>query len=75
MSAYKEFVKVFLITAVGMFASVFVIEVLYRVMKGLSFEEAMALYQPNYSHVAVACVIAIAVTYGKKKRPAVDGNE
>lgn len=74
MYAYKEFIKVFLLTMIGMFACVFTIEVLYRVMKGLSFEEAMALYQPNYSHVAVAGVIAIAVTYGKK-RPAVDGNE
>lgn len=57
-----------------MFACVFAIEVLYRAMKGLPFEEAMALYQPNYSHVAVASVIAFAVTYGKKK-PATDGNE
>ena len=66
MFTYKEFIKVFLITAAGTFASVFAIEVLYRVMKGLPFEKAMALYQPNYNHVAVACVIAIAVTYGKK---------
>ncbi len=67
MSAYKAFIKTFLVTLVGMYACVFTIEVLYRVMKGLSFQEAMALYQPNYSHVGVACAIAIAVTYGRKK--------
>ncbi|MDR6194924.1 hypothetical protein [Siphonobacter sp. SORGH_AS_0500] len=74
MFAYKEFIKVFLVTLAGMFACVFAIKVLYRVMKGLPFEEAMAMYQPKYSHVAVAGVIAIAVTYGKK-RPVVDVNE
>ncbi|PKK38502.1 hypothetical protein BWI96_01650 [Siphonobacter sp. SORGH_AS_0500] len=67
MSTYKEFIKVFLVTLVGMFVCVFAIEVLYRVMKGLPFEEAMTLYQPNYSHVGVACAIAVAVTYGKKR--------
>ncbi|MDR6194949.1 hypothetical protein [Siphonobacter sp. SORGH_AS_0500] len=67
MSTYKEFIKVFLVTLVGMFVCVFAIEVLYRVMKGLPLEEAMALYQPNYSHVGVACAIAVAVTYGKKR--------
>ncbi len=67
MSAYKEFIKVFLVTLAGTTVCLFTIEVLYRVMKGLPFEKAMALYQPDYSHVAVACAIALAVTYGKKK--------
>ncbi|OZI08718.1 hypothetical protein BWI93_07645 [Siphonobacter sp. BAB-5385] len=67
MHAYKEFIITFLVTLVGMFACVFTIEVLYRVIKGLSFQEAMALYQPDYSHVGVACAIAVVVTYGRKK--------
>lgn len=70
MAAYLTFIKFFLITTAGVFACVFALEVLFRVMKGLPFEEAMALHQPNYSHVAVACAIAVAVTYGKKKRVA-----